>query len=139
MTNDALAAAFHATTYRIYLPHGAIDLRIGEANPQLREWLAEQGSEAWAVMTAHNPASEQLTAEENAARQSRLECDLLERGCDPFAGENISDDGSWPVEDSCLVTGLSLADYVELAATCGQSAIVCGEADAVPCLIWLDR
>jgi len=138
MRSEALEKAYRATGYRVFLPGGVVELRVDEASDGLRRWLAEVGDDGWAILTAHNPGGGRLSAEVNAERQSELECRLLEKGCDPYAGENIADDDTWPVEETCLVSGLPLPDCLALAATFGQNAIVCGGADAVPRLIWLD-
>lgn len=135
---EALAAAYAATTYRVFLPGGTCDLRLGRADAALRNWLAREDISHWAILTAHNPAAERLSAGENAERQSRLECLLLERGYEPYAGENVADDADWPVEENCFVPAILLQDAVVLARQFGQNALVCGMEDAVPQLSWID-
>lgn len=137
-TKNELLAVYRATSYRVFLPGGIADLRIDTAHPGLAAWLAAEHSDRWAILTAFNPGSGPLAAAENAERQARLECRLLEAGYEPFAGENLADDGAWPVEDACFVAGIDAARAVELAAAFGQKAIVCGAADGIPRLLWVE-
>lgn len=136
-TADCLEAAYQACLYRVFLPAGAVDLRIDETNAELSRWLAGEGASTWAILTACNPASNRLEPAENAERQSRLECALLEQGFLTYAGENVSADGLWPNEESCLVVGIDLKNSVALARRFGQNAIVFGVADGIPRLVWL--
>ena len=139
MKSETLQAAYRATTYRVFLPGGALDLRIGEANAGLIAWLADAGESVWTVLTACNPASQALPENENRERQARLEVKLLERGFEPYAGENVADDAAWPVEETCFVAGISVKDCTELARQFGQNASVCGREDGVPHLIWVEE
>jgi len=134
-----LEAAYRATTYRVYLPGGCADLRIDQANAVLKRWLEKTGCESFAIVTAHNPGSQVIAAEENAERQSQLECDLLEGNYEPYAGENRPDDGGGPVEDSCFIPDITREDACALAGIFGQNAVVCGGADAVPHLVWIEE
>jgi len=136
---DRLEVAYQATTYRVFLPDGAVDLRIGEASSQLAAWLAEEGASTWAILTACNPASQLLAASENAERQSQLECALLEQGFLTFAGENVTADEGWPNEESCFVAGIDLKNSLALARRFGQNALVFGAADGVAHLVWLNE
>ncbi|MBS1190225.1 MAG: hypothetical protein H6R10_2017 [Rhodocyclaceae bacterium] len=133
-----LERAYRATAYRVFLSGGALDLRIDAPCPALAAWLQAQGVAEWAILTAANPASRQLPAQENAARQAELECALLEDGFEPFAGENIADAGNWPAEESCFVSGITRSEAVALALRFGQNAMVFGVADGVPRLVWTE-
>jgi hypothetical protein len=131
-----LGAAYRATTYRVFLPGGGCDLRPGMASETLRCWLETAGVIRFAILTAHNPGSLPVAAEENALRQAELECALLELGYEPYAGENVADGDTWPDEESCFLPGMSVAEAQVLARRYGQIAIVCGGADGVPELVW---
>jgi hypothetical protein len=138
-TKTELEAAYRATTYRVFLPGGAVDLRIDAAHSALAAWLAENGGEQWAILSAFNPRSEQRPAAENLERQAALEVALLEEGFEPFAGENVADGGAWPAEDTCFVPAIELAEAMALASRFGQNAIVFGEADGLPHLVWIEH
>lgn len=136
---DELDLAYRATTYRVFLPGGVADIRIGEANARLRAWLAEEGAESWAILTACNPGSQRQESAFNAERQSELECALLEQGYLTFAGENRTDEGGWPDEESCLVVDISKKNSMALAGRFGQNALVFGGKDGVAHLLWLNE
>ena len=134
-----LEAAYRSCTYRVFLPGGEVDLRIGEANASLARWLAEEGASSWVILTAHNPGSQQLDPAENAERQSQLECALLELNYTAFAGENVADENGWPKEESCFVPDVDQKNSLALAHRFGQNAVVFGEGDSFPHLIWVEE
>lgn len=134
-----LEALFRATTYRVFLPGGYCDLRIGQPNAVLSAWLETAGCGRYAIVTAYNPGGERAPADKNAERQAQLECDLLEGNYEPYAGENVADDAEWPVEESCFVADLAPEDACALAEDYGQRAVVCGDADGVPQLVWIEK
>lgn len=138
-TKTELEAAYRATTYRVFLPDGVVELRIDVAHPAFAAWLAAQGVERWAIITAFNPHSEPRPAAENLERQATLEIALLEDGYEPYVAENAADDDAWPGEDSCFVAGIDLAEAMALASRFGQNAIVFGEAAGLPRLAWIEH
>ncbi len=132
------AAAYAATTYCVFLPGAPCQLRVGQANAALAAWLAEQGYDNFAILTAWNPGDSRPGAAHNAERQAALECDLLEGNYDTFAGENLPDDPAAPREESCFVPDIALEDALALAEDYGQLAIIWGERDGVAHLHWAD-
>ncbi len=132
-----LETAYRATTYRVCLPDGHCDLRPGVPSETLRCWLEAVGATCFAILTAYNPASLPLDENENSSRQSQLEYELLDSGYETYVGENVADNAAWPVEESCFVPGITLAEVMTLGEKYGQNAVVCGGADGVPELVWL--
>ena len=132
-----LETAYGATTYRVYLPGGQCDLHPGVACESLRCWLETAGAGCFAILTACNPNSVLLDEKQNAGRQSQLECVILDSGYETYAGENIAEDAAWPVEESCFVPGMPIAEAMTLGEKYGQNAIVCGGDNGVPKLVWL--
>jgi hypothetical protein len=114
------------------LPDRTLDLRLDQADENLRRWLLAAGYGCFAIITAHNPGSRQLAAAENAERQTRLERQLIADGYEVFPAAHIADGGRWPIEASCFVPDLAVTEAVALAADFGQNAIVCGGQDGVP-------
>lgn len=138
-TKAELEAAYRATTYRVFLPGGICDLRLDEPSEALRCWLETDGCEQFAVITACNPGSVRQDEAINAERQAQLECDLLEGNYEPYAAQNVPDTEDWPMEESCFVADISVADACALGEDYGQCAIVGGGADGVPHLIWIEK
>ncbi len=133
-----LEAAYKATTYRVFLPGGSCDLRVGQACDALAEWLAGEEAECFAIVTAHNPGSQPSDAARNAERQSQLECDLLEGNYEPYMAQNLPDTRDWPMEEGCFVPDLAAEDACALAGDYGQNAVICGGTDGVPHLVWVE-
>ncbi|NTV70496.1 MAG: DUF3293 domain-containing protein [Azonexaceae bacterium] len=133
-----LEAAYKATTYRVFLPGGSCELRIGQPSETLRCWLETAGSGEFALITAYNPGGQQVDEAINAERQSQLECELLEGNYEPYAAQHEPDVEGWPTEESCFVPDISREDACALAADFGQNAVVFGGVDAVPQLVWLE-
>ncbi len=141
----ALQAAYRATTYRVWLPEGAVDLRVGEACPALAAYVAARGGRAWMVVTASNPASEPLGEAANLARQRALAGLLHSLGLPALAAENLADDGQWPAEAGFFVTAPVLDRELALALGrhMGQNAVLfgtpqgnAGTPDTTPELLW---
>ena len=133
-----LEAAYKATTYRVYLPGGFCELRIGQPSEILRCWLETADCTAFALITAHNPGGQPADDASNAERQSQLECELLEGNYEPYVAQHVADTEGWPTEESCFVPDLAVEDACALAADYGQNAIVCGGADGIPHLVWIE-
>lgn len=141
----ALQAVYRATTYRVWLPEGAVDLRVGEACPALAAYVAARGGRAWMVVTASNPASEVLSEAANLARQRALAGLLQGLGLPALATENLADDGQWPAEAGFFVTAPVLDRELALALGrhMGQNAVLfgtpqgnAGTPDTTPELLW---
>jgi len=133
-----LETAYRATTYRVFLPGGICDLRVGEPCETLRCWLETAGVAQFAVITAYNPGSVTVDEAVNAERQGQLECDLLEGNYEPYAAQNLPDVAEGPVEESCFVPDLAVEDACALAEDYGQNAVISGGADGVPHLVWIE-
>ena len=133
-----LETAYRATTYRVFLPGGLVELRLDQPSEALRAWLKSSAAREFAILTAHNPDAQPLDAVANMARQSQMELELLEEGFEPYAGENEADNGDWPIEETCCVINIGLAEAIALGAKYGQNAVVHGTMDGVPRLLWIE-
>ena len=112
--SPALRQAFEATHYEVEGPAPAV-FRIGQDGPQVAGWLSKVGARSACIVTAWNPFSREMPAEENARRQQAL-LDRVEAAglrCLPARGRDPS--GQWPPEDSLCVLDASeamLADWL---------------------------
>lgn len=126
------ASLYAAAQYRVTLPSGkCLKLLVGAPCPELEAALPEHVA-CWALLTACNPGSQRLAAEENAARQSRLNGDLAGRAC----WQTESDGEGWPVESGVLVPGMPQEEAVILGARYGQRAVLCGARGEPVRLVW---
>ncbi|TXG88481.1 MAG: DUF3293 domain-containing protein [Rhodocyclaceae bacterium] len=131
-----LQAAYRATTYRIHAPAGDIDLHLDEPSPPFAALLHSEGVAHWAILTACNPASQLQDPAANAEAQARLQQWLDARGYRWLAGESRANAGDWPQEASFAVLGLPVAAAQQCGASFGQNAIVIGDSEATPRLLW---
>lgn len=92
------------------------------------------GGRPFAVVTAHNPGSQPLPAEENARRHRELEQVLREGGYELAPGVGRSPDGKWR-EEGFTVFGIGLEEALAVGRRFGQNAIVYGEGERVA-LAW---
>lgn len=136
--NPELFEAYKNTTYRVYLPLGEIEIRIGVMNLLLKELLLNKSSESWAFITAYNPYSVMQDAGVNTILNTQLERYLLEKQYLFFKGMGVGDDDSWEAEASFMVLDIRKEDAVKLARQFKQNAIVVGvignSAELIDCL-----
>ena len=136
MSNDHWKA-YRATSYWVKDRDQHFSIRIGEASEDLEQLLTAHDSTNWAYITASNPRSEMLTAEENAARNDQLMDHVKQAGRLYFRGEGIGNDPTWPPEASILIVGMDKDEALELGREFGQNAIVIGRkgqaAELVDC------
>ena len=125
---DALREAYRRTAFIAETPKGRLSLRIGQRCPELDALLAVHGVGTWAYVTAFNPGSVPLTAQENSARQHQLERSVADMGFVSYPGQGVGDDGRWPPEPSLLVLGIARDQATRLGQQYAQLAIVYGEA-----------
>jgi hypothetical protein len=125
--NKTLLEAYRRTVFVADTPHGRLTLLVGQQCAALDTLLAARGVTTWAYVTAFNPESVPLSAEENAARQRQLERSVAELGFVSYPGEGIGDDGCWLPEPSLLILGITRDGAKQLGSAFGQLAVVYGE------------
>lgn len=133
--NPELFEAYKNTTYRVYLPLGEIDIRIGVMNPLLQELLLSNNVASWAFITACNPYSVMQNADVNTLLNTQLERYLLEKQYLFFKGMGVGNDDSWEPEASFMVLNIGKEDAIKLARQFKQNAIVVGVIGNLPELI----
>ena len=140
MTTDldpALVDAYRNTDYLVGDGTDRFTLRVDEHSPILAKRMHAAGAASALFITAYNPYSVQLSAEENEAAHRRLHEDLAPLAIEMIEGAGQADQGDWPAERSFLAFGIDLERSRSLGARYGQNAIVWAGEDAVPHLILL--
>jgi len=133
--NPELFEAYKNTTYRVYLPLGEIDIRIGVMNPLLQQLLLSNHVESWAFITAYNPYSVMHNVDVNTFLNTQLEDYLLGKRHVFFKGMGVGDDNSWEPEASFMVLNIRKEDAIKLGKQFKQNAIVAGVIGNLPELI----
>ncbi len=131
-TNDAglpaaLFEAYQRSVYRVAVAGRRLDIAVGETHADLDLLLSEAAVRSWALVTAANPGSHELSAEENAERQGRLDSYLRELGYRSFPGESFDPESGDFFEEQRWVLGIDREGAVALARTFGQAALLYGE------------
>lgn len=85
---------------------------------------------SYAVITAHNPRSEQLSKEENDKRHEALKRVLQEQGFNFERSTGESPDGVW-IEEGVVVFDIDLATALRIGRDFGQHAILYGQGNRV--------
>lgn len=129
-----LVQAYRETHYKTA---DGLLLLIDQPNPALAQAQRERSTDCSAFITACNPFSQLLPADQNAARHAELAAALAQRGLAFVHGIGQHPSNTWQGEASFLVYGLTLADAKALGAHLQQNAIVWSAADGVPQLILL--
>ena len=128
--------AYAETEYRVHGSPG-FTLRVGQASTELREVHARHGVTCSAYLTAFNPFSRAVGADENASRQAALLAEVARLGLVALPGLGQHPSNDWPGEDSVLILGLGLEAAKALGERFEQNAFVwCGE-EGVPELVLL--
>lgn len=120
-----------------YMAGNGLTLLVDHPNAALAQAQRQHGVACSAFITACNPFSQSLTADQNAARQADLATALAQRGLAFVHGIGQHPSNTWPGEASFLVFGLALADAKALGEQFRQNAIVWSAADGMPQLILL--
>lgn len=135
-----LTAAYRSARYRVSTPQGDVLLRIDAINPCVATLLA-QADAPWAVfVTAYQPFSQQVSADENAARQTELLAWAIARGMPWLSGDGGPPAGvpahAWTPEPSVLlfIDDPTIADTLML--TFEQNAVVLCDAHGFCTLRW---
>lgn len=140
MTLDAATRnAYLETEFWVYgQPRWA--LRIGVRSEPLAELLRQHVNKAGAgaaFISACNPFSQPLSADENAALHRQLGSELQAGGLPHWEGIGQHPGNGWPGEPSYLVLNLGCDEACSLGRRLQQNAIVWVGADAVPDLLVL--
>lgn len=128
-----LINAYKNTSYNVFDP--PMSIKIGHQNPELDALLERYDLTNWAYVTAFNPFSELLTAEENEERHIQLKKRLKEYPS--FEGEGVGTDPAWNPERSFLILGISEIDGGKLGEYFQQNGIVVGKLKDVAELMFL--
>ena len=131
-----LLDAYINTDYVINLSGKEIILKVHEIIPDsLMKFLETKSVTSWAMITAYNPYSKELTENENKIRQQRLIDMLQMHDFELLPAIGRSEDGKWE-EPSVFILGISY----DLAKSFGfcfqQNAVLFGDSESAADLIF---
>jgi hypothetical protein len=134
--DDDAVQAYRETEYRIQ-GDKPFTLQIGVINEYLLSAHKSYRVDCSAFLTACNPYSQMVSANDNRIRQHELSDELTRCGLSYLPGIGQHPSNQWPGEESFLVLGLNLQAAKKLGAYFGQNAIVWCGANGLPELILL--
>jgi Protein of unknown function (DUF3293) len=131
----SLESVYRATTFRVEAPDGHVGIRVGQKQPKIDALLLRLGATEWAYVTAWNPGSRPVSADQNALAQGELLRIIRDRGFAYYEGDGIPDHEGWLPERSMWIAGISRKEAMELGRQFGQNAIVVGHVGGIAELV----
>jgi len=125
---------YERATYEILKTQ--IQLRLGKSSQQLIEFLIDNQTMEWSIITAFNPGSKLLDNQVNKQRHLELLNRLTEENRRWVLSKNADPAGQWPDEIGCFILDISKADALVLAKAMGQKGLVYGSLEGVAQLLW---
>jgi hypothetical protein len=138
VSKPILEDVYNATTFRVETPDGHTDIRIGTKHPRIDALLSQQKETEWAYITAWNPGSRPLPADQNALAHDNLLQLIRDRGFACYEGDGIPDKEGWAPEGSVWIAGISRHEAAEIGRQFGQNAIAVGHLGEVAELLFCD-
>jgi hypothetical protein len=132
-----LVEAYKRTKYLVRANDASFALCIGQQSAEMAELIQTASALGCAFITAENPFSQSLTADENKVRQDSLHEDLVGIGAAVINGEGQGEDTAWPAEASYAAIGITREQACELGVKYQQNAIVWIDARGIAELILL--
>lgn len=133
--DQRLREAYLATTYEVQ--HLGLQLRIGEENWHLEEFLIDNNAFSWAFISSWNPLSQPLSPSENEKRHLKF-VEIVKTKQWVFAeGFGVPKDESWLPEKSLFLLDISINEAFSLGKMFNQNAIVVGRLGKAPELVFL--
>ena len=136
MINPDLLKSYKLANYHVDASPSFI-LKIDIHSPELESIYKTSHKHTAAFITAFNPYSQELSAQENKDRNHKLEELIQSLHFDYMRGEGKCGDGDWDGEESFLIFGITEKQASKIGKEFEQNAIVwCGK-DAIPQLLLL--
>ncbi|PIP78291.1 MAG: hypothetical protein COW84_12105 [Gammaproteobacteria bacterium CG22_combo_CG10-13_8_21_14_all_40_8] len=139
----SLQNAFEKTCYQLSVQAKVehktaqlFDLHIGVIEKDFQTWLDQNHIQHWGIITAYNPQSRQLSINENQQRSHQLHQELLQQKWNVYPTTHLDPDHQWPDEQGYFIANIPQKTLLTLASQYQQLAIVYGEINSVPTLIW---
>lgn len=115
---------------------GEIRFAPGQPNGDLDRLLRETRAATFAFITACNPFSKKLSAEENTRRQKALINDITQGNYRFFFGYGADPSEKWIREESLFILNINKRDAREIARKYEQNAFLFGRLGRAVELVW---
>lgn len=119
-----LERAYREALYIVHAKDKNIHLKVGDSSSEMVELMRMHGVKSAALITAFNPRSVLVSAQENVRNHNVLVADINALGLESLSGEGGDLSNAWPSEPSVLALGISLQDAELLADRYQQNAFL---------------
>jgi hypothetical protein len=133
--DDSLYQAYLKTDFEVDSDPPAC-LHIGHADPAFAQWMQTHGHRSAVLVTAWNPYSVPIEAEENASRQAQLEAEAKSLGIAFLSARGADPDGEWPAEESLCLFDVSLEHIDAWMRRYEQNAVIRVDSAGQVSLYW---
>ena len=134
--SEELIDAYKATNFEV-LSNPKFIIKVDEYCEGLSKLFQNTGYENACFITAYNPASVELTSDQNQLAQSQLHSDLTQIKTVILDGIGNDPNGLWEGEPSFLILGISLNDAKKIGIKYAQNAFVWCDENCIPELVLL--
>lgn len=135
--NEFLNQAYLETNYNVSNENEIFTLNINNYNSFFDYWCTINKIKSWAIITAYNPYSEELSLKENNMLNSKLEAEIDSKGYNYSHAKGVPKDENWESEESYFIHNINLETAIKFGNKYKQNAIVFGLNGKLPELIWL--
>ena len=136
MSKIELTKHYLDTMYSVFINEEQYDIKIGKPVPLGINKLLDKEKSA-VILTAWNPRSQLLSAQENKTRNNELKSAINQYTVFRALGQGSDlSDTSWSAEESYLILGIHKEDANKLAVEHGQYAYVWLESEMPASLIF---
>lgn len=133
----SLDQAYQQTLYEVFASEAPLQLRVNSRNTALDRLLQQYQVTTWALITAHNPYSQQLGLHQNHQRHQALITTLQAIDLPTLPAVGRDESGQWPPEKSLFILGISRPNAMDLGRQFAQNAILYGALAQPIELLWL--
>ena len=134
--SNELLESYMLAHYHVYGSPSFI-LKIGHYSPELNDINKTSSKKIAAFITAFNPASIELSNQENIERNQQFEKKIKILHLDYLHGEGKCNESDSSGEQSFLVFGIDQTEAIRLGKEFGQNAIVWIPENSIPELLLL--
>ena len=130
-----LNRAYLNTIYKIQAEK-EICLRIGGVYPELA-YLSSKNIPQGIGITSYNPFSRLLRPKQNQRKYASLVKSVIYMGFNYYLGQNVDQNGVWPIEKTIWIPDMPLNLGKSLAIRYRQNALIHSDINGLVKILWL--
>lgn len=132
-----LEEAYLQTTYVVCVKDKEYNLHVSKFNEEFRDFCITKNIMKWAIITAYNPYSKLCSLSDNEANNKKLKVIIETKNFLFFDAVGVPEKDSWDSEKSFFIYNIHKEQAIEIGNLFKQNAIIYGENNSVPELLFL--